>query len=389
MEGHAMHKVMQRSFAVGRRMASSVSYFAAAAFVGVVGCGSGDGGGGDEPLRLAVGSRLEGSEPARALILRNQGEAWESVGENVADVVSLAEAVFTSKEEVWAYGGGLVRSTDAGLTWQDVSSTLPPEVRDGPHVLRALAFADARTGYLGTYRVDGAGFPLDGPFVWVTHDRGGSWDRVDDVEVVPQEVGFVLGVRGGVAEIVRHAIPGPGAVVDTIAGADVGRQAVAASPSTFLDGFRTVGTRGWIAFSSGPDVAQARPSILSSARPGAPWISQTVPDVLAGEFGGLDMCDAAVGIAGGTDFVNGFEPVILWTDDGGDAWHRSGLVGSHGPLEFGDVACVDHRLMLTAQHDLGTDSSVVFESRDGGRTFVAAAPPIGGAIQINGLAVRH
>jgi photosystem II stability/assembly factor-like uncharacterized protein len=384
-----MRDVMQRSFAVGRRMASSASYFAAAALVGVVGCGGGDGGGGDEPLRLAVGSRLEDGEPSKALILRDQGDGWVSVGENVADAVILAGAVFSSKEEVWAYGGGLVRSTDAGRTWEDMTGRLPPEVRDGPHVLRALAFADARTGYLGTYRLDDSGFPLDGPFVWVTHDRGGSWDRVEDVEVVPGEVGFMLGVRGGVAEIARHAIPGPGTVVDVIAGAEAGRQTVAASPSSFLDGFRTVGTRGWIAFSSGPDFAQSRPTILSSARPGAPWISQPVPDGLGGEFGGLDMCDATVGIAGGTDFVNGFQPVILWTDDGGDAWHRSEVTGTHGALEFGDVACVDHQVLLTAQFDIASGSSVLFESDDGGRTFAAAAPPIERATRINGFAVRH
>jgi photosystem II stability/assembly factor-like uncharacterized protein len=326
---------------------------------------------------------------SRAFILRDEGRGWESVGEEVADVVILAAAVFASKNEVWAYGGGLVRSTDAGRTWEDVTHNLPPEVRDGPHVLRALAFSDAATGYLGTYRVDAIGFPLDGPFVWVTHDRGESWRRIEDVEVVSQEVGFALGVRDGVAEIVRHATPGPGAIVDVIDGAGFGRQTVASVPSTFLDGFRTVGARGWIAFSSGPDIAQGRPTILTSTRAGGPWTVQSVPDVLAAEFGGLDMCDERVGIAGGTDFIGGFQPVVLWTDDGGDAWHRSEFVGVRGGLDFGDVACVTHRVMLTALYDFGTGESFLFESTDAGRTFVAAPLPFEAATQINGLAVRH
>ncbi len=356
------------------------------------GGGGGDTGGSFHAVttRLIVGTRLLPDNSSRAVILRSVGGKWESVGDAILDERGLGGVVFASHDEAFAYGGRFLRSTDAGRTWEDVQGKLPEEVDTGPHVLRSLAFADARSGYLATYRVDDLGFPRDGPFVWATRDGGEHWDRVDDVPVVQGEVGFEVAVRDGVPEMLRHPATGAiGAVVAPFDGADFDVQTVATSAAVIRQGFRAVGERGWVAFGVAPgeDVAHIHPAILTSARPGAPWIPQQLPDVPPTDFGELDMCDATVGVAGGTEANGDFFPVVLWTDDGGTAWHESDVPGKTPGFALSDLLCVRPREILMVTTDFRTfERSALFESTDGGRSFTRVSVPFEDRSQLFGLA---
>jgi hypothetical protein len=195
-------------------------------------------------------------------------------------------------------------------------------------------------------------------------------------------------VRGGVAEVLRHALASPGAIVEPIDGAHFDRQTVATLPAFIHGGFESVGERGWIAFSVIPndDLAQTRPMILTSARPGAPWTVQTLPDATTGDFGPLDMCDARVGVVGGTAVTADFTPIVLHTDDGGGEWRNSILHGRGPGFELADVLCVRTDEIYVATKNFSEFASALFESTDGGRNFERVSFPFEDRAQLVSLA---
>lgn len=372
----------------------SITWIVAAALAGLVACGND--GSEREVVRLAVGVRFDSGggpsqqeEASHGLILRNAGDAWVSVGDEVLDERGPSRVVFSSPDVAWAYGGRFLRSMDAGRTWRDVESNLPEEVRKGPHVLAGLVFASATTGYLGSFTVTPDGSSLDGPFVWVTRDGGEKWSRLENV-VLGTAGNFALAVRDGVAEMVRHPPSGAlGAIVEAIDGAPSTVQTLATSPVIIGGGFSTVGARGWMLLNVAPDghVLDARPTILTSAHPGAPWTVQQVPDIRAADFGPLDMCDASVGVAGGSLVMGGFGPAFLWTDDGGGQWHASTVRGTFSFVGVPSVLCVHEREAWAVANDLRTfRDSALLKSVDGGRTFERVPGPFDGRSQIFDLA---
>ncbi len=356
-----------------------------AALVALAACG--DGGGDREIVRLGVGYRGLDGDNMRGFIVRNVGDGWVSVGEDVLDDRAVTTVVFASRDVAWAYGRRLLRSMDAGRTWVDVEASFDLALGDRPHALTSAAFADATTGYLATYSVDSRGFPLLGPFVWVTRDGGDSWSAVE-LERRPQEVGFTLGVRSGVAELLRHAVAVPGAIVEPIDGAHFTVQTVATSPATIHRGFDAVGERSWIAFAviHNDDVAQSRPTVFTSARPGDPYAEQALPPALSADFGPIDMCDERVGLVGGVEFGIPFAPIVFHTDDGGQDWQRSVLRGIERDFELADVLCVQPSEIYAATKSFFAFKSALFESGDGGRNFDRVAIPFEDRSQLTGLA---
>lgn len=360
--------------------------------VGLVACGHG-GGGEVERARVAVGYRIVEADTdalnRRGVILRNDGGGWTAVGDDVLDEDVLGGVLFTSADIAWAYGSHtLVRSTDGGRSWEDVVPRLPEELRDGQYALRSLAFADSSTGYLGASLVRGEGEAQLGPYVWITRNGGETWSPGEDLEPRPNDIGFSLAVRAGEPEVLRDALTtDAGAVVQGFGGNDRPVEAITSVPTT-IGGFDTSGERGWIAVTviPGDDFAEARPQILTSARPGAAWEAQPVPDVFAQDFAALDMCDAEVGLAAGVEPFPSFRPLVFWTADGGVAWQSSSLPATEGRFSVSEVTCVDRGEMWMLAHGSTTNVTVAFRSEDGGRSFARVELVGDERVLLNGLA---
>jgi hypothetical protein len=326
---------------------------------------------------VAVGYRVVEADPdgeqTRGLILRNDGDAWVSVGEDVLDDGTLRGVLFSSADVVWAHGAdSLLRSANGGRTWEDVRPRLPEDLREGPFVFHALAFADGATGYLVVQAATNGGLPTMGPFVWITRDGGETWERGEDLTPVLNETGLAVAVRAGRAELLRHAPTGEtGSIVQGFDGNDHPIERLTAVPTGIRNGFDTVGERGWIAvtITPGDDFAESRPIVLTSARPGAAWTAQTLPDGVGVDFGSLDMCDARVGVAGGAELFPRIRPILFWTADGGD-WRTSAVPTFDGEFTVTDVTCASEEdvWVLTKGGRVAPETAVL-RSEDGGRSF--------------------
>jgi photosystem II stability/assembly factor-like uncharacterized protein len=377
------------------------AWIVAAGFLGCVACG---GGGGDEGdgatdaiVRLAVGSHDvaeadgSGGTTSRIRIFRNVGAGWVPVDESLPTEWGVKKVVFASRDVAWAYEDRLLRSTDAGLTWEDVTATLPAELRTGEYRILSLAFADARTGYLGLYsQASPVGERVAGPFVWVTRDGGESWQRVDAVQARPLDTFFVLGVRSGVAELFRYAPAADGAsIMEAIDGGTFPPQVVTPL-STWIDGaLEAEGERGWAAGGVSTDGETIHPAIFTSVRPGATWSPQLLPDLGPSHLMVVDMCDARIGIAGGRQHGRPVPPLLLWTDDGGSSWEETALPALDPDYTFADATCVTASEVLVVAEDWGPRptprGSILYASRDGGRTFAPVADAFGDS-RIYGIA---
>ncbi len=374
------------------------SWILAAGFLGCVACGGGGGGdggsgnGGDaEIVRLAVGYRFVDPElsASRALILRNSGGEWVSVGDAVLGASLLDDVLFASSDVAWAWGSFAVfRSRDAGRTWEDVKVSFPQPIRDGVYVLESFAFADATTGYFAASSIPVVGAQSEGPFVWSTRDGGDTWQEVASAPTRLAHPTFALGVRAGIPELLRFpATTGCcSADVQRLDRAEYEAEAVT-SLSVLLDasGFSTVGERGWVALRASPDSEHVRPAIFTSARPGAPWTPQAVPEAEASEFGKIDLCDESVGIAGGNGRGSGALPVVFWTDDGGARWGRS-TSDLPATSVLGDTLCVRADEMWLVGNE--TNESIWTRSDDGGRSFQQVVSPLDVRNGIYGLATN-
>ena len=344
--------------------------------VGLVACGHG-GGGEAERARVAVGYRIVDTDPdeetTRGLILRNDGGTWVSVGEDVIGEDKLVDVLFSSADVAWAHGSdSLLRSANGGRTWEDARPRLPEDLREGPFVFHALAFADEATGYLVVQAATNGGLPTMGPFVWITRNGGETWERGEDLAPVLNETGLAVAVRAGGAELLRHAPTGEtGAVVQGFDGNDHPIERLTDVPTGIRDGFDTVGERGWIALTitPGDDFAESRPIILTSERPGAAWTAHTLPEGVGVDFGSLDMCDARVGVAGGSELFPRIRPIVFWTADGGD-WRTSAVPAFDGEFSVTDVTCATEEevWVLTKGGRLEPETAVL-RSEDGGRSF--------------------
>lgn len=368
----------------------SLSRIVALGCVGLVACGHG--GGGSEVVRLAVGDRTdlgEGVPREHAVILRSVGgEEWTPVVDGLPDPGGVSVVFFASRDVAWAYGTRALRSTDGGRTWQDMVARLDAALPDGgdSFALRSMAFADADVGYFAAYSLLPSGFPFRGPFVWSTRDGGDTWTEVRDVGQSDREVGFMLQTRDGIPELLRHSIEAaPGVVVQRLDDVAAAPFALTNVPTVVGEGFDAVGSQGWIAVTviPGDDIVDARPAIFTSDRPGAPWRPQPLPDERVTDFGTLDMCDAQVGIAGGSQLVPATRAIVYRTGDGGARWEPSALPDAAG-LALTSLLCESPTdVWVVGQRETLTE---LYESRDGGRTFVRSDLPFDASIRVLGLA---
>lgn len=320
-----------------------------------------------------------GAREYAQFVLRYEAGAWESVPLRLQEPAGVFGVTFASAQIAYAYGtrgegsgGLLLRSIDAGGTWQNLSDRLPAE----PDQIFDAAFVDEHTGYLV-----GRGY-FTQPTVLRTTDGGFSWRAV----TIPELTGFplfgsyALGSRADAVELVRYDAGGLVVVRlnDPAAQPTVLAQA---GDTSFAGGnaFSTAGALGWIAEASGA-------SILSSDAPGAPWRRLMTESSVVRFLNAIDVRDDLAGVTGGADGSSGtYEPLLLTTDDG-VTWQPA-TVGLFVDGQIVDVLRLrgDAALAIVNGFDI-EPASLVLGSADGGRTWQHEPTPFERDWQIHDLA---
>lgn len=337
-----------------------------------------------DEIVLGVATRYGATQPNGALeqqqvVLRCEAGVWESLPLRVQEPAEVAGVTFASERFAYAFGtqgdgsrGLLLRSVDAGRTWQDLSDRLPA----APSRILDVAFRDEQVGYL----VGRAFFSQ--PAVLRTTDGGFSWRAVaiPPVEGVPIFGNYALGFRGDAVELVRF--DGDGIVVVRLNDRTVPPIVIEpAGGASFAgpNGFSTAGSVGWIAEASNA-------SILRSDAPGASWQRQIVDDTTLRSLFAIDVRGDHVGVAGGADGASGpFGPLLLATDDG-VTW-RPGTVDLFVDGQVVDVLRLRGDAALAIVNGFDSDpASLVLRSTDGARTWHHEPTPFEVDWQIHDLA---
>jgi len=303
-----------------------------------------------------------GAREYRQFVLRYEAGVWESVPLKHDEPAGVFGVTFATDRIAYAFGtrgegsgGMLLRSIDAGRTWQDLSDRLPAD----PDQIFDAAFLDEHVGY-----VVGRGYFTD-PSVLRTTDGGFSWRDV----ALPPTTGFplfgsyALGFRGDATELVRY--DGGGLVVVRLDDATILPMLISPPEDTSLaggNGLSIVGSVGWIAEARGA-------SIRRSAAPGAPWEPQITDASVSRFLRAIDLRGDHAGVAGGGDGSSGtLAPVLLATDDG-ERWD-SATVDLALDGQVADVLRLrgDAALAIVNAFDIDP-ASLVLRSMDGGRTW--------------------
>lgn len=325
------------------------------------------------------------------LVLRNEGSGWREVSIDASVQTVLNGVVFSTPDVAWAFGffedqtrPVLWRSSDAGRTWTDVTMHLPAAC----HGIRALAFADAATGYLVSHEVLGPFAPF------ATHDGGTTWLPVAR-DFPGVGVGtFALGMRGTAAEAVRY--DSSGLSVARLDDVDAAPVVLAPSGGTAISGsnaFATFGLTGWIGASAPTDLEfpPFRATILTSAMSGVPWTQQPVEQSGWTQLTSVDVRDSEDGVAGGfriaslVDTIDGFA-LVMQAD--GRAWETAPITGLPPGYEVDDVLRTRGEGAWAIAVDVvtGIDASAFLRSEDNGRSWQHVATEFEHDVQLVDLA---
>lgn len=279
---------------------------------------------------------------------------------------------FADAQHGW-YGtgaGDLFATVDGGASWRKVAS------KPGTFV-RAVAFVDARTGYIGNV---GTGYypgVSDTVPLYRTDDGGASWapvplggatvggicaidvlrtSRIFQGQLVPRTIITAAGRVGGPAGMIRSTDSGA-----TWRVTDMSRWT-----GMILDVHFVTEQLGFVAASSGSDVATTNAQILMTRDGGTTWqqvYRSARPRELIWKMS-WPSARIGYGTVQSYDQANPHKLVIK-TTDGGRTWRELPLVDNGKAVELGiGFADADH----------GWVGSTVggFETRDGGRSWAPA-----------------
>jgi photosystem II stability/assembly factor-like uncharacterized protein len=341
-------------------------------------------------ILLATGRSFRGTREV-PLVLRNDGSGWVAVPVGAAPPLTILNGiVFSTSETAWAYGFRgdqsvpvLLRTVDAGLTWTDVTASLPSAAAG----LFDVAFADPQTGYVASRGVF-TGFPA-----LVTRDGGTSWDTIA-VDVLGLAGAYAVGVRGTAAELVRYESGGLSVVrLDDPAAAPLILSPGGGSRILGGNAFSTVDLRGWLAVSMPfpPGSAGSRAVILASAVPGAEWVEQPIAQSGFGELYAIDVRDDHAGIAGGNGLSpvsGGLSPLALVMSADGAWWDVATVTGVPDDAIVVDLVRLrgDDAWAITNAFIDGRSESAFLRSDDGGRSWHHEATPFEHDIRLLDLA---
>lgn len=309
------------------------------------------------------------------VIFRLAAGSWTAVEPQVPENALLLDVTFSSETTAWAWGwvgndgSFLIKSEDAGETWNDATQLLP-EV--GP--LEGLLLTDLWFRNDEGWAV--AGGLLGGLWVARSRDEGQNWSEVEG-PFGPARLGHTFGSRGGIVEIFSNA--------NTFQRADPVGPPMSIGPSDFRGrAFATFDDRGWIG-GSDPFL----PAIISAAQ-GELWEDQPLDVEDDGKILAIDFRDSRNGLACGYSYFRDrpANPVIcFFTTNGGEEWQRaavpSGALTIEGPLDV--VWGPDDGAWLTTW-TVEPLTPVLLHSEDGGRTWEHADLPFAGEGLIRQLA---
>jgi len=248
-----------------------------------------------------------------------------------APIVSISPSKMVSPTTGWAFTGDrLVRTTDGGVQWVDVS---PPSLPDRVPVDTSAYFLDARHAWI-TETTGGSGFSL---VSFRTSDGGRTWQQ---------------GARVGA----------PGAGGDGV------------SPQLyFIDALH-----GWLLLRGESTAGQPSPTLYSSSDGGLRWTltSSNPGSPLGCTAWQMAFASASTGWLTTTCPSTQVEPSLLMTQDGGITWHVQPL-----PLTTSKVICpcsldppvfFNHARGILVVH--GSPGALLVTS-DGGSSWTARSLP--------------
>lgn len=259
----------------------------------------------------------------------------------------LSGVAFLSDQDGWAVGSAtLLRTSDGGRTWDDVTNAIPP---DGtPALLRRIHFSGANSG-IAVGAVGAGGTNAGSPLILFTRDSGEHWETAsisgDDNPAVANSIiedACVTATKRGVA--VGFGTSGPIALRSTDAGqswVDITQEIGRFLPDQ-PHGVACIGDSSfWI-------VGGGAATVVHSGDAGVTWSDQTAnTPALTGEVLAVSFTDDRNGLAAGVG------PFLIATDDGGSSWTRQSLPST---LK-GGLASIDTIGTFTAA--VGIDESTI------------------------------
>ena len=271
----------------------------------------------------------------------------------------------TPQEGFYGNGTGRVyRTQDGGLHWTEVWR------KPGTYV-RALDFADARTGYLGN--VGPGYFPdvTDTQPLYVTHDAGVTWTPVKAIDgpavtgicaidVLKDAGGKVLAVRAG------GRVGGPATMLESLdAGQSWHARDMSAVTGMILDIHFLDATTGFMAGASGSDEGKAHARILKTTDGGATWRAVFDSSRAGDNNWKLAFPSRTVGYATIMSYeapANEARGYVAKTIDGGEHWTPLTVTRDHGWVPYGIN-------FITEQRGWVGGATGGFETRDGGASW--------------------
>ena len=249
------------------------------------------------------------------IVIRKDSDSWEII--SLPDIGGdLRYVAFATPSSAWIAGtnaGGtiLLHSDDAGLTWRDMSATLPDDL--ARQRIRSLFFQDEANGWILSETLAGVG-----PYLTVTRDGGKSWQLSRPKSLT---VGSNLGlVRSGDAMALLES-DGEGTrltPLDSSMSSESGPEAAyfrAVSAAA-------VGNRVWVAGATAlaADSLNDRPTIAFRGGSDAGWTMQNIDTTTSVELMSVSFSSQSDGVVGGFSLSDPSRPVIWATSDGGVTW---------------------------------------------------------------------
>ncbi len=266
--------------------------------------------------------------------------------------------------------GDLYATADGGRSWTRVAS------RPGTFI-RALGFADARTGFIGNVGVGYYPGVTDKTPLYRTDDGGRSWTAVDlggaevagicAIDILRTERIFQGKLVPATLVTAAGRVGGPAALIRSIDGGktwrvtDMSRWASMILDVHFLDE-----KTGFVAASSSSDVKTANAQVLMTRDGGATWTEvyrSTRPTELIWKMA-WPTRTVGYGTLMSYDQANPHK-MIVKTTDGGRHWQELPLTENGKAVELG-IGFVD------ARHGWVGTTVGGFETRDGGKSFAPA-----------------
>ncbi len=252
---------------------------------------------------------LIGTDAGRIYRSTNGGVSWTLITSGVGSSYSIVGLSMPSVDTAYAsaYGVGVIRSTDGGLTWQ-------PTATSAPTGSRALHFSDALTGVVVG----------NGGNIHRTNDGGATW--VQASSGVTQNIlaltvqGNVMLAAGGSGNILRSTNAGATWTVLAVGTGTTVHQSITLSP----EGVGIIGTNG---------------RINGTVDFGATWQLLRL-----GTFhtllGKVAFQNDLVGATIGYQTSGGLESGLLRTTDGGRNWSNAGSGGLGIHLLPSGIGCL-------------------------------------------------